>query len=74
MDMGEIYGYLNGAWKTLGRNAAGLGKRGCNSARLFSYLKSSEFDWNGHGRILREIGRGLEDIGRECGGAGQEGM
>ena len=55
-------------------NAAGLGKRRCNSAQLLSYLKSSEFDWNGHGRNLREIGRGLEDIGRECGGAGQEGM
>ena len=36
--MGEIGGKLNGAWKTLGGNAAGLGKRGCNWARLGELL------------------------------------
>ena len=38
MGMGEICGKLDGAWKTLGGNGAGLGKRGCNWARLSELL------------------------------------
>ena len=38
MGMGEIYGKLDGVWKTLGGNAAGLGKRECNRARLGKLL------------------------------------
>ena len=38
MGLGEICGKLDGAWKTLGGNGAGLGKRGCNWARLGGLL------------------------------------
>ena len=38
MGMGDICGNLDGAYKTLGGNGAGLGKRGCNWARLGELL------------------------------------
>ena len=38
MGLGEFCGKLDGAWKTLGGNGAGLGKRGCNWARLGELL------------------------------------
>ena len=38
MGMGEICRTFDGAWKTLGGNGAGLGKRGCKWARLGGLL------------------------------------
>ena len=38
MGLGEIYGKLHGAWKALGGNGSGLGKRGSNWARLDGLL------------------------------------
>ena len=38
MGLGDICGKLDGVWKTLGGKGAGLGKRGCNWARLGGLL------------------------------------